>query len=643
MIVNSGFIARPVDGVGTNTTNTNWGAAGSDLLRLAGDSRTETGGMAGQDRPGAREISNIVAAQTGNTSNENGVSDFLWIWGQFLDHDLSLTESVGGEQANIAVPLGDPLMDPTGTGAAIIPFTRVQASETGGYHNEITSYIDASMIYGSDIETLTTMRTDGGKLVMTEENQLELEGANLLTGDTRAAENVALSSMHTIFTREHNRVVEELAAADPSLTADALFDAARAQVEGLVQAITYNDFLPILLGSDALGAYSGYDDTVNVGISVEFSTAVYRFGHTLLSSELAKVAEDGTDTGELALRDAFFRPSLLDEPDMIEDIVRGAATQESQALDTMVVEDVRSFLFGAPGAGGFDLAALNIQRGRDLGVDSYNDLRDALGLDRAESFDDITSNSEIAGRLQAAYGDVDLVDAWVGGLAEDALDGAMLGETFSIVMIDQFTRLRAGDPFWSESRPDLTDTDREEIWNTSLSDVILRNTDVEALQDDVFFAMNRITGTDSRDKLKGTKDADFIFGADGRDKLWGRNGDDDLQGGAGNDVLHGNKGDDRLEGGTGQDKLIGGRGDDVLIGGEGHDVFKFNARHRDDDIITDFEVGVDCIMVRNPGRKALQTEQIDEDVVLSARSGWTLTLENVDLDELTGVDYLFTW
>ena len=66
-----------------------------------------------------------------------------------------------------------------------------------------------------------------------------------------ASENVALSSMHTILTREHNRIVDELAADSPGLTDDQLFDLARAQVEAIVQAITYNEFLPILVGDNA--------------------------------------------------------------------------------------------------------------------------------------------------------------------------------------------------------------------------------------------------------------------------------------------------------------------------------------------------------------------------------------------------------
>ncbi|MEO0829890.1 MAG: peroxidase family protein, partial [Pseudomonadota bacterium] len=580
------------------------------------------------------------AMQREDLPNAASASDFLWIWGQFLDHDLSLTEAGEGETADIAVPAGDPYFDPFGTGQAVIPFTRVD-EHNGAYLNEITSFIDASMIYGSDAETILEMRVEGGKLLMTEDAQLELEGANLITGDVRAAENVLLSTMHTIFTREHNRIVDELAAEDPSLSDDSLFEAARARVEGIVQAITYNDFLPILIGEDAISAYEGYDASVNPGISVEFSTAVYRLGHTLLSGNLQRAGEDGEMLDPLALRDAFFRPSLLQQEGLIEEVLRGAATQSAQALDTMVVEDVRSFLFGPPGAGGMDLAAINIQRGRDLGVASYNELREAFGLERAETFADITSDTSLAARLEAAYGDVDLVDAWVGGLAEDPVGDGLLGETFTLAMVDQFTRLRDGDPFWSAGREGLTQSEIDDLWDTTLADVILRNTDVEAIQTDVFMAMDRIAGTDGKDRLEGDEGANFIFGLSGRDRLHGREGDDDLQGGANNDKLFGNRGDDTLHGGTGDDVLRGGRGSDTMTGGEGDDRFVFNVNVRGDDVITDFEIGSDRLDLRRLDLRDLDVDIDGNDVILSFRKGGTVTLEDVlDTQHFTCVDDL---
>ena len=322
---------------------------------------------------------------------------------------------------------------------------------------------------------------------------------------------------------------------------------------------------------------------------------------------------------------------------MIEDVLRGAATQSSQELDTKVAEDVRSFLFGPPGAGGLDLASLNIQRGRDLGVASYNDLHEAVGLDRAETFDDITSDADLAATIEALYCDPDAVDAWVGGLAEDAVEGGMLGEMFSLLLTDQFVRLRDGDPFWSEGRAGLEEELRDQLWQTNLSDVILRNTDVDAIQMDVFLAMNRIVGSDSHQSMSGTSEADFIFGASGRDLIYGRARQDDLNGGYGhdtllggmsNDTLRGSYGNDELVGGDGNDLLNGQEGNDTLTGGTGIDCFIFNAKHVGTNVITDFEIGIDVLKLKNAGAHKLTTQQVDQDLVYSVGTDWSLTLED---------------
>lgn len=46
------------------------------------------------------------------------------------------------------------------------------------------------------------------------------------------------------------------------------------------------------------------------------------------------------------------------------------------------------------------------------------------------------------------YKDINTIDLWVGGLAEDHLEDSEIGETFHAILIEQFTRLRDGDRFW---------------------------------------------------------------------------------------------------------------------------------------------------------------------------------------------------
>ena len=115
---------RPIDGRGTNPDNPEFGATGSALLRLAEAGFADGIGEMVTDRPDARVVSNIVVDQEGSEPNAAGASDFMWVWGQFLDHDLDLTRQGNTEPANIRVPTGDPDFDPDGTGTVELPFFR---------------------------------------------------------------------------------------------------------------------------------------------------------------------------------------------------------------------------------------------------------------------------------------------------------------------------------------------------------------------------------------------------------------------------------------------------------------------------------------------------------------------------------------
>lgn len=627
----SQILQRPIDGADSNESQSDWGAVDQHLLRLSEPGFADGIGEMVDDRPDARAISNALAQQSEDTPSEIGASDFLWAWGQFIDHDLDLTEAGNLEFAPIAVPLGDPWFDPDGLGDAFIPFSRVHYEAGSGettpraYVNEITAFMDASMIYGSSAETAAALRDETGRLLIGDDGLLIQTGnSGVLAGDVRAAENVALTSLHTLFAREHNRWVDSLEREHPDWSSEDLYHAARMRVEAEVQAITYKDFLPILVGEQGIADYQAYDSSVNPGISVEFSTAAYRFGHSLLSASLERQNEDGTTVaeGDLALRDAFFNPTALAETG-IDPVLRGLASGTAQKLDTMVVEDVRSFLFGDPSAGGLDLAAINIQRGRDLGVASYNDLREALGLDRAEDFSDITSDAGLAARLAEVYGQIDLVDAWVGGLAEDSAAG-LLGETFALIVADQFERLRDGDAYWSQAGG-LSAKDVEELWDTGLADIIERNTEVATIQDELFFSYERLGGGDGKDKIRGDEDRDLLLGFDGNDRLSGKGGDDQLAGGNGRDLLN------------------GGKGDDVLEGGLGDDTFAFSLKSSDQDRVVDFEDG-DRVRITGADKgfdldKALQQE--GEDLVLHLSKKGSVLFEDLTKDDLDSSAFIF--
>jgi hypothetical protein len=207
--------------------------------------------------------------------------------------------------------------------------------------------------------------------------------------------------------------------------------------------------------------------------------------------------DDGTPAagGPMPLRSAFFLPNNLATPGDLECLLKGLAMQTQQEVDLKVVDGVRNFLFGEPTAGaGFDLASLNIQRGRDHGLADYNTIRVAYGLTAAASFADVTSNVEVQNLLASLYGTIDNIDVWIGALAEDHMGGSSLGPLLTAGLVDQFTRARDGDRFWYENDPAFSADEIRELQATRLSDILRRNTNIAVLQDNVFVAVPEPSG-----------------------------------------------------------------------------------------------------------------------------------------------------
>lgn len=512
---------RTYDGYGNNQTNPHWGRAGEQVLRLTTPGYYQGKyEMAGQDRPNPRAISNKICKQTKKVPNKHGLSDFVWAWGQFLDHEMDLTpESPYGEEQPITIPENDPEKKYR---CGQIPFKRsIHDNSTGcsldnprQQVNVLSSYIDGANVYGTDGTRGKALRSGkDGKLKVSDGDHGDLLPVNsyglpnaevkageewFLAGDIRANEHAVLTSMHTLFVREHNRLCHELKKCIPTKKKkelengpkldEYLYQRARKIVGALMQVVTYEEFLPAIFGGCGLSHYKGYKCNVDASISNIFSTACYRFGHSMLSESI-KVGKKGDS---MKLRDAFFKPELVRNHG-IEPFLQGLTTQVMQEIDTKIVEEVRVFLFHEthhkPGDNPptlLDLAAINIQRGRDHGLPDYNQCRVDFGLVPVWDFADITSDTKLAKDLAACYGDVDKIDPWVGALAEDHLPGSNVGELMFAVLKDQFERLRDGDRFWYENDPyfsrDWCQYNNEanlycesDLKKTKLSDILKRN------------------------------------------------------------------------------------------------------------------------------------------------------------------------
>ena len=503
---------RSFDGTGNNVTNPTWGSVNEQLLRISPAAYSDgISSPSGATLPSPRTASNVFSASpVDGVVNDRDYTAFVYAWGQFLDHDIDLTDTANPKETfPVVVPTGDEWFDPSNTGTMTIPLSRSKYDPSTGTSaenpreqtNSITAFVDGSQVYGSDSSRAAALREfSGGRMKVSEGNLLPfntdgLANANdahrvadielFLAGDVRANENPELIALQTLFVREHNRIATEAAQQNPNWTDEQLYQYARGIVIAELQKITYDEFLPAILGINAMPRYQGYQANVNPNIATEFSTAAFRLGHSMLGSDIEFLDNDLNETREaMLLRDAFFNSTVVTETD-IDPLLKYLASDNAQEIDTIVVDDVRNFLFGAPGQGGFDLASLNIQRGRDHGIADYNTVRVAYGLPRITSFEQITSDASVQAALAATYGSVDNIDLWIGGLAEDHLPNSSVGATFTTILVDQFTRLRDGDRFWYENS--LSDNLVRDIQNTTMADIIRLNTHLTKLQADVFF------------------------------------------------------------------------------------------------------------------------------------------------------------
>lgn len=567
---------RSIDGSGNNLNDPTLNQAGQDFTRI-GPANFADGIDTMQPGPNPREISDIVVA--GAPANDvlsvNNVplSGFMYAWGQFIDHDLDLEKSdPNGANISIPVPPGDSL--PAGT---TIPLTRVATDPATGVPghpaiaiNSITGWLDGSMVYGSDPTTAASLRNPDGTMKTSAGDNLPIvntpQGPAFAAGDVRAQENPDLTALQTLFVREHNYQVGVLAKEHPGWTGDQLYNMAKAIVTAEIANITYTEFLPHLLGQDAIPAYHGYDPSVNPTISVEFEGAAYRFGHSIVSDTIDAINNSGLTTVATTLANDFFESPSTFDAQGADGLLRHLAGDTANALDTHIVEDLRSLLNDPPDA--TDLAATNIQRGHDLGLGTLNETRVALGLTPYTSFDQITSDPTTAAALQQAYGSVNQVDLWTGGLAENHVPGAALGSTFEKIIADQFTALRDGDRFYFENQFANDPTELAAIKNTTLSDIIERDTDTGVMQADAFVATERHSGTlagiDPHGANAAPGEAQLVIGSPGTDQLFG---------------------------GPNNDTLVAAKGNMTMTGGGGADTFVFDTKQHTVATITDWVKG----------------------------------------------------
>ncbi|XP_060522685.1 uncharacterized protein LOC132699805 [Cylas formicarius] len=531
---------RTLTGHCNNLKRPKWGKSLTTFNRLLpsayedGISKPKITGVTGVPLPNPRVVSATVHPDISNLHKRYSL--MVMQFAQFLDHDLTMTPIHKGFHESIPSckscdsqrtvhPECNPFPVPPGdhyypeynlaTGEKMcFPSMRTLP---GQLHlgpreqvNQNTAFLDGSMVYGENHCVLRDLKGDLGKMNATilpvgtkdllprspthPECKSE-SGLCFIAGDGRASEQPGLTMIHTVYLREHNRVRDSLQRINPHWNHDKLFEEARKIVVANLQHITYNEFLPRILGWNAMslyglklqsqGYYKEYNPHCNPSIFTEFATAAYRIGHSLLRPHIPRLDNNYQIVDPpILLRDSFFKTDFMMTPGLIDDIARGMVSTPMENLDQFITGEVTNHLFENTKVpfSGVDLIALNVQRARDHGIPSYNNYRALCNLKRATTFEDLSREvpEEVIERLKAIYSTVDDIDLFPGGMSERPLQGGLVGPTFGCIIAIQFRHLRKCDRFWYENEDPLvrfTEPQLAEIRKTTLAKTLCDNMD----------------------------------------------------------------------------------------------------------------------------------------------------------------------
>uniref|UniRef100_F6W3T9 Thyroid peroxidase n=1 Tax=Xenopus tropicalis TaxID=8364 RepID=F6W3T9_XENTR len=571
---------RHITGACNNRNNPAWGAANTLLARWLPaqyeDGIGEPKGWReeflynGFRLPQVREVTNKIIHASSKAFREDDLYSHIIIeWGQYIDHDIAFTpQSVSKTPAIGSVdckstcenlypcyPIKLSEEDPLSQGGCI-PFYRSSSAcgtGRGGLKfgnpsllnpreqiNGLTSFIDASTVYGSSESLqhkLKNLSSEEGLLRVnvkysdSSREYLPFETPSacmqdptadnaeridcFFAGEGRANEVITLAAVHTLWLREHNRIAKALKKLNPHWNSETTYQEARKIVGALHQIITFRDYMPKILGKAAydqyIGLYKGYNQKTNPSISNIFTTAAFRFGHATIPPMVHRLNSQYVDDPKypsLPLNEVFFRPWRIVKEGGLDPLIRGLLGKSAklQTQVDMINEELTEKLLVMTNNGSMDLASLNLQRGRDHGLPGYNDWREFCGLSRLATPADLinaVSDQKLVAKMIALYSHPDNIDVWLGGLAEDFLPGARTGPLFACLIGKQMQALREGDRFWYENNNIFTKIQRSELEKHSLSRVICDNTGLSHVPLDAFLLGNYPDNFVSCDSIPG--------------------------------------------------------------------------------------------------------------------------------------------
>ncbi|CAJ0634805.1 9030_t:CDS:2 [Entrophospora sp. SA101] len=314
-------------------------------------------------------------------------------------------------------------------------FLPTQTPKRTGY-NKATPFLDLSPIYGVTAENAKNLREGNRGKLKTSGNAYDPypfkdpTTGNYVTGPVgKRAINVFTMAILTIWLREHNRLCDEFYEKNgDAWTDDQYFEEARKWNIAFYQRVVTEEYLGVILGKP-LSPYQKYDPDLTPGIDVFFSTITFRYSHSELSDFYQIQDEFGNSIVQLSLQNIMI-PNLL-EKFGVANLLGSMSLQRQEDVDIYYSDATRNVQSPEPNT--YDLVAFDALRARDRGMNMC-----AYGLKKKDTWADITSVKEIQDNLQKLYPNgTNQLEALVGAMAEDHLNGTNLGELLNASMITQ--------------------------------------------------------------------------------------------------------------------------------------------------------------------------------------------------------------
>ncbi|PAV72225.1 hypothetical protein WR25_00048 isoform B [Diploscapter pachys] len=414
---------RTFDGWCNNLKHPEFGNTFNELKRLLppayedGIDEPRSFSSSGNLLPNPRVISNVVHHD--KNIQDPMHSHMLMQLGQLIDHDLTHSPFDDSLLANCSscdssrtvsvncVPIPIPSDDPHFLPGTCLSFVRsIPGQRQLGARNQlnqVSSFLDASPIYGSTVCEAEVLREMEGGRLLTARSQWN--GRDTLpqrdevdecrsapqfpcfqAGDDRNSQHPALVSLQSILLREHNRIADELSSINRDWRDEQIYQETRRIVSAQWAHIVYSEYLPKILGREVVekeellplqsGHFEGYDSECDATISQPFATAAFRFGHSTIGRYFSRLDPHFRPVApDVDIADNFDNTTVIyDSEGSVDSIVLGLVSTGQMALDRHVTDGVRNRLFSVPGVprSGLDLISINIMRGRDHGIGSYN-------------------------------------------------------------------------------------------------------------------------------------------------------------------------------------------------------------------------------------------------------------------------------